>query len=119
MTVTKGEVASVARQLATGLSATEALDRAVDEVSQRRALDLSARQELQNTARQAMLGYGVLQPYFDDESVEEIWINRPNEVFELPEGAWSVSIPNSCGAFENVRVLATVREVTEHAQGSC
>jgi hypothetical protein len=41
------------------------------------------------------------------------------EVFELPQGAWSISIPNSCGAFENVRVLARVREVTEHAQGSC
>ena len=41
------------------------------------------------------------------------------EVFELPEGAWSVSIPSSCRAFENVRVSARVREVTEHAQGSC
>ena len=81
MTVTKGEVASVARQLATGLSATEAIDRAVDEVSQRRVLDRSARQELQNTSRQALLGYGALQPYFDDQTVEEIWINRPNEVF--------------------------------------
>jgi hypothetical protein len=41
------------------------------------------------------------------------------EVFELPEDAWSVSIPSSCGAFETVRVSARVREVTEHAQGAC
>lgn len=41
------------------------------------------------------------------------------EVFELPRGAWSVSIPSSCGAFENVRISARVREVTEHAQGDC
>ena len=41
------------------------------------------------------------------------------EVFELPGNAWSVSIPSTCGAFENVRVSARVKEVTEHAQGSC
>lgn len=41
------------------------------------------------------------------------------EVFELPEGAWSISIPRSCGAFEDVTVSARVREVTEYAQGAC
>ncbi len=37
------------------------------------------------TARRALLaaftGYGVLQPLFDDASVEEIWINEPGRVF--------------------------------------
>jgi hypothetical protein len=41
------------------------------------------------------------------------------EVFELPRGVWSVSIPNSCGAFETVLVSTRVREVTEYAQGAC
>ncbi|MEN9342979.1 MAG: hypothetical protein RIR24_566 [Actinomycetota bacterium] len=81
MTVTKGEVASVARKLATGLPAAEALERAVDELSHRHGLDLTSHQELHSTSRQALLGYGALQPYFDDEAIEEIWINRPNEIF--------------------------------------
>lgn len=29
----------------------------------------------------ALTGYGVLQPLFDDDSVEEIWINGPSRVF--------------------------------------
>jgi len=30
--------------------------------------------------QRSLQGFGVLQPLIDDESVEEIWINRPNEV---------------------------------------
>lgn len=81
MNTTQAQVAAVARQLADLLPATEALDRAVDEVSQRNGLDLVAHQNLSKASKSATLGYGVLQPYFDDPSVEEIWINRPNEVF--------------------------------------
>lgn len=81
MTTTHGEVASVARQLATQLSSAEALNRAVDEVTQRHGLDLSGHHDLAGLAKRSVFGFGVLQPYFDDETVEEIWINRPNEVF--------------------------------------
>lgn len=31
-------------------------------------------------------GYGVLQPYFDDAEIEEIWINGPNRVFIARNG---------------------------------
>jgi pilus assembly protein CpaF len=31
-------------------------------------------------------GFGVLQQYFDDDSVEEIWLNQPNEVFVSRNG---------------------------------
>ncbi len=81
MTTTQGEVASVARKLATQLSSAEALNRAVDEITQRTGLDLSGHHDLASLARRSAFGFGVLQPYFDDETVEEIWINRPNEVF--------------------------------------
>lgn len=30
--------------------------------------------------RSEVLGYGVLQPYLDNPEIEELWINRPNEV---------------------------------------
>ena len=34
----------------------------------------------------ALTGYGPLQPYFDDDTVEEIWINSPDRVFVAREG---------------------------------
>jgi pilus assembly protein CpaF len=34
----------------------------------------------------ALTGYGPLQPYFDDDTVEEIWINSPNRVFVARDG---------------------------------
>lgn len=81
MTTTQGEVATVARQLARQLSSAEALNRAVDEITQKNGLDLSGHHDLAGQAQRHVFGFGVLQPYFDDESVEEIWINRPNELF--------------------------------------
>jgi pilus assembly protein CpaF len=33
-----------------------------------------------------LTGFGVLQPYFDDPSVEEIWINGPERVFIARDG---------------------------------
>lgn len=35
---------------------------------------------------EAVAGYGPLQPYFDDPSVEEIWINEPSRVFVARNG---------------------------------
>jgi pilus assembly protein CpaF len=34
----------------------------------------------------ALTGYGALQPYFDDDTVEEIWINAPDRVFIARDG---------------------------------
>lgn len=81
MTTTQAEVASVARKLAERVRPAEALNRAVDDISQRRGLNLAERHELALASSSGVLGYGVLQPYFDDETVEEIWLNRPNEIF--------------------------------------
>jgi pilus assembly protein CpaF len=33
-----------------------------------------------------LTGFGSLQPYFDDEEVEELWINAPDEVFVARNG---------------------------------
>ncbi|EAR24273.1 putative type II/type IV pathway secretion protein [marine actinobacterium PHSC20C1] len=41
------------------------------------------------TAREvvaALTGYGPLQPYFDDDSVEELWINGPEQIFVARNG---------------------------------
>lgn len=34
----------------------------------------------------ALVGYGPLQPYLDDPSVEEVWINSPTDVFVARDG---------------------------------
>ena len=34
----------------------------------------------------AVAGFGALQPYFDDPTVEEIWINEPSRVFVARQG---------------------------------
>jgi len=33
------------------------------------------------SVQHAICGFGLLQPYFDDDTVEEIWINEPGRVF--------------------------------------
>ena len=34
----------------------------------------------------ALTGFGPLQPYFDDPTIEELWINAPDEVFVARSG---------------------------------
>jgi pilus assembly protein CpaF len=43
--------------------------------------DEGASTSLVQVVRQELLGFGALQPYLDDPSVEEIWINSPDRVF--------------------------------------
>lgn len=56
-----------------------ATQRAIDEVAEgsNQVLD---ELELQELAMQKLSGYGALQPFMDDGEIEEIWINRPNEL---------------------------------------
>jgi pilus assembly protein CpaF len=81
VTSVQSDVAGLARRLSHGLDAEEALAAAVDQVAQQQVLPLSDRSVLTSSAFESTLGYGVLQPYFEDESIEEVWINRPNELF--------------------------------------
>ena len=56
-----------------------ATQRAIDEVAEgsNQVLD---ELELQELAMRKLTGYGALQPFMDDGEIEEIWINRPNEL---------------------------------------
>ena len=36
---------------------------------------------MENLEHQEISPYGALQPFFDDESIEEIWINSPQRIF--------------------------------------
>ena len=62
------------------------LEAALAEVSRQGNLSLEAELDLRKQSHIQAEGYGVLQPYFDDEEVEEIWINQPNEIFVAKSG---------------------------------
>lgn len=47
---------------------------------------LSDREEAQRLLVESVAGFGPLQPYLDDPSVEEIWINEPTKVFVARHG---------------------------------
>ncbi|MDO5740409.1 MAG: ATPase, T2SS/T4P/T4SS family [Ornithinimicrobium sp.] len=44
------------------------------------------RREAQRSLMEAVAGFGPLQGYFDDDSIEEIWINEPSKVFVARHG---------------------------------
>ena len=61
---------------------------AYDERSLTRALPpLGDPREAAKAVLDAVAGYGALQPYFDDPTVEEIWINEPSRVFVARHGS--------------------------------
>lgn len=64
-----------------------ALDLVRDEIQRYSELALGGREPLiadESTATRRIIaeltGFGVLQPYFDDPEVEELWINAPDRV---------------------------------------
>ncbi len=65
------------RQL--GLTPKQAVQLAIDEYSES-SDQLIHEQQLLNQLELELVGFGVLQKYLDDPDIEEIWINRPNEI---------------------------------------
>ncbi len=47
---------------------------------------LGDRREVRRAILESVAGFGPLQPYLDDPSVEEIWINEPHKVFVARNG---------------------------------
>ena len=47
---------------------------------------LADRQEAHRVLLESVTGFGPLQPYLDDPTVEEIWINSPSEIFIARHG---------------------------------
>jgi len=62
-----------------GLSPKQAVQLAIDEYSES-SDQVVQEQQLLNQLELEMLGFGALQKYLDDPSIEEIWINQPNEI---------------------------------------
>jgi pilus assembly protein CpaF len=58
-----------------------------DLISRLRGEDVQPQEiQLQNSKSATFVNFGKLQPFFDDRSVEEIWINSPNRIFIAKNG---------------------------------
>ncbi|MEN9749869.1 MAG: hypothetical protein RL149_947 [Actinomycetota bacterium] len=77
----QANVAVLARELSAVYPVEEALDRAIEQVATAKMLNADERVRLAASSGSVLTGFGILQPYLDDETIEEIWINRPNEIF--------------------------------------
>ncbi len=68
-----------------------AIDASIDDLAEGQTVsgfaDLEAGLRLE-VANQ-LVGFGVLQPFLDDPEVEELWINRPNQIFTAKAGIQS------------------------------
>lgn len=62
-----------------GLEPSVAATLAIDELAERHPESINEEQLLRN-ANLELTGFGVLQPFIDDPSIEELWINKPGEL---------------------------------------
>lgn len=75
-----------------GFAAAKAAEVAIDEFTECNAESVDE-EELLSRANLELTGFGVLQPFLDDPSIEEFWINRPGELhFASSSGHQVVSI---------------------------
>lgn len=85
MTASAERVASRARELALS-SDSEPFESALAQISRESGLSLEAEVELRQQSQVQLTGLGVLQQYLDDDTIEELWINQPNELFIARSG---------------------------------
>ncbi len=85
----------------------QAISRAVDELAES-ATGPIEESKLQGLAEQQLSGFGVLQPFLDDPSIEEIWINRPGEIHYFSDKHHVVELDLSASQIRNItlRMLA-------------
>ncbi len=72
------------------------------------ALGPIAEAELEGLAMRELTGLGALQPFLDDPQIEEIWINRPNQIHYYSDNHHVVELPLSAAEIRNLtmRMLA-------------
>lgn len=64
--------------------------------------------EIQVLARRELTGFGALQPYLDDPSIEEIWINRPGQIHYFSDQHHTVELELTANQIRSItlRMLA-------------
>ena len=84
-----------------------AISQAVDELAESAAGPIEEA-ELQVLARRELSGFGALQPYLDDPTIEEIWINRPHQIHYFSDQHHVVELELTAAQIRNLtmRMLA-------------
>lgn len=74
--------ANLARKIALrdGISAEAAIHKAMDQVVERNDVEANSEIVMRKALHDDLLAYGQLQQYLDDPSIEEIWVNAPDQV---------------------------------------
>jgi pilus assembly protein CpaF len=85
MNATAQKVAERAREYALS-GESDPLETAVVEFAAQAGLTYSQEAELRGQSQKNLIGHGALEEYLNDSTIEEIWINRPNEVFIARSG---------------------------------
>lgn len=94
-----------------GLTPKQAVQLAIDEFSES-AEQVVQEQQLLNQLELELLGFGVLQQYLDDASIEEIWINQPNQIhYHGSAGKHLVELELSDSSIHNL-----VRRLLRHSR---
>ena len=88
MNLNGSALATKAREIALrqGISATDAIDKSLDYLIESSPNLAPAEIYLRNEAKNNLLGFGSLQDLIDDDSIEEIWVNSPTQVFFARSG---------------------------------
>ena len=68
------------RALASGSSVADVIQGVLDEHAESIDAEISNETALSESLQQALAGYSFLQPFLDDETIEELWVNQPGEV---------------------------------------
>lgn len=82
----------------------EAVERAIDYVVEAKADQIIDERQLRKETQAALFGFGALQPLLDDSSIEEIWLNAPDQIFVARAGV-AESLPLYISADEIQRII--------------
>lgn len=95
------EAVDFARRLAAGgsLDTEQIIQKTLDHSLEDQPFNNTDEVALEGQLRNHLLGYGALQPLIDDDSIEEIWINGPEQLFIARSGV-TTALPIAISASE-------------------
>lgn len=97
--------ATLARKIAIRdeIPAELAIDLALDELTETESIDSVQESAIRSSVRANLAGYGPIQPLMDDSTIEEIWVNAPDQIYIAKNGVSSrVDLPITAGELQVV-----------------
>jgi pilus assembly protein CpaF len=89
----------------------EAIDSAMDAGVESGAISASNEAGLRSELAKTLSGFGFLQPFLDDEAIEEVWVNRPGEIWFARSGKHEVV----ASSFSNEDLKSLIERMIRHS----